>query len=79
MITCCRCGLQYVSETTQSLRDRFSGHRTGMRNPFADNWCKIFSMHFGVCPGRNTNYIVNIIEKLSGSGSIHIPGVAVER
>ena len=36
-------------------------------------------MHFGVCPSRNTNYIVNIIEKLSASGSIHIPGVAVER
>ena len=25
--TCCRCGLQYVGETVQSLRDRFSGHR----------------------------------------------------
>ena len=24
MITCCRCGLQYVGETVKSLRDRFS-------------------------------------------------------
>ena len=31
LITCCRCGLQYVGETVQSLRDRFSGHRAGMK------------------------------------------------
>ena len=67
-ITCCRCGLQYVGETVQYLRDRFSGHRTGMKNPFAGNKCKILSKHFGV---------------LSGSGrddnGIPIPGVTVER
>ena len=37
LITCCRCGLQYVGETVKSLRDRFSGHRAGMKNAFADN------------------------------------------
>ena len=37
LIACCRCRIQYVEETAQSLRDRFSGHRTGMRNPFAEN------------------------------------------
>ena len=68
MITCCRFGLQYVGDTVQSLRDRFSGHRTGMKNPFADNRCKILSKHFGVGLCRNANYIANIIEKLSGSG-----------
>ena len=81
LITCFRCGLQYVEETVQSLRDRFSGHRAGMKNPFADNRCKILSKHFGVGPCRNVNYIVNIIEKLSGSGrddnGIPIPVVAV--
>ena len=30
LIICCRCGFQYVGETIQSLRDRFSGHRIGM-------------------------------------------------
>ena len=83
LITCCRCGLQYVGKTFQSLRDRFSGHRTGMKNPLADNRCKILSKHFGVDLCRNANYIVNIIEKLSGSGrhdnGIPIPGVTVER
>ena len=49
-----------------------------MKNPFADNRCKILSKHFCVGLCRNVNYIVNIIEKLSGSGrndnGIHIPG-----
>ena len=46
LITCCKCGLQYVGKTAQSLEDRFSGRRTGMKNPFADNKCKILSKHF---------------------------------
>ena len=37
LIACCRCRLQFVEQTVQSLRDRFSGHRTGTRNPFAEN------------------------------------------
>ena len=60
---CCRCGLQYVGETVQTLTDRFSSHRTGMKNKFADNKCKILSKHFSVGLCRNVNYIVNIIDK----------------
>ena len=63
-------------------RDRFSGHRKGMKNPFANNKCKTLSKNFGVGLCRNVNYIVNIIEKLSGSGrddsGISIPEVTVE-
>ena len=83
MITCCRCNLQYVGETVQSIRGRFSGHWAGMKNPFADNKYKILSKHFDVGPCRNTNYIINIIEKLSGFGrddnGIPIPGVTAEK
>ena len=83
LIICCRCGLQYVGETVQSLRDRFIGHRAGMKNPLADNRCKILSNHFAVGLCRNANYIVNIIKKLSRSGrddsGIPIPVVTVER
>ena len=83
LITCCRCGLQNVGEIVQSLRDRFSGHKTGMKNPFADDRYKILSKHFSVGLCRNANYIVNTIEKLSGSGrdgnGIPVPGVTVER
>ena len=83
LLTCCRCGLQHVGEAVQSLRGRFSGHRTFMENQFADNRYRILSKHFGVGLFRNANYIVNIIEKLSGSGrydnDMPIPGVTVER
>ena len=83
MTTCCRCSLQYVGETVQSLRDRFSGQRVGMKNPFADNRCTILSKHFSIGLCKNANYIVNIIEKLSGSGRDDngnpIPGITVER
>ena len=68
LITCCRSGLQYVGETVESLRDRFSGHGTDMKNQFFDNRCKILGKHFGIGLCRNANYVVNIIEKLSGSG-----------
>ena len=54
-----------------------------MKNPFADNKCKILSKHFGVGLCRNASYIVNIIEKLSRLGrddkGIPISGVTVER
>ena len=68
LISCCRFGLQSVGETVQSLRDRFSGHRVGMKNRFAHNRCKILSKHFSIGLCKNANYIGNIIEKLSGSG-----------
>ena len=81
MISCCRCDLQYVGETVQSLRDRFSYHRAGMENPFADNRCKILSKRFSAGLCRNASYIVNITEKLSESGrddnGIPVPGVTV--
>ena len=68
LITCCRYGLQHVGETVQSLRDRFSGHRVGMKNRFAHNRCKILIKHFSIGLCKNANYICKIIEKLSGSG-----------
>ena len=83
LITCCRCGLQYVVETVKSLRDRFSGHMTGMKNMSAYSKCKILGKYSSVGLCRNANYIVNITETLSRSGrddnGILIPGVTVER
>ena len=106
--TCGRCDLQHVGETVQFLNDRFSDHRTGMKNArrrsgiFIVNFEHIshlvlvflfvkfvqvnggwISKHFGIGHCRNSNYIINIIEKLSGSGrddnDIPIPGVTVEK
>ena len=41
----CKCGLQYVGETVQSLRDRFSCRKTSMKNSFSENKCNILSKH----------------------------------
>ena len=60
LVTCWRCGLQYVGETVKLLKDRFSGHGTVMKNQFAENKCKILSKHFSVGLCRNPNYIVSI-------------------
>ena len=83
LITCCRRGHQQVGETVQALGDRFSGHGTGMNNLFADNRCKILITHLVLTFAEMRTNIVNIIEKLSGSGrddnGILIPGVTVER
>ena len=85
LITCCRRGLQYLGETVQSLRQRFSGPRTGMKNLFADTKCKILSKHFGAGLCRNTNCMVNITEgyldlqEMIINNGITVPGVTVER
>ena len=63
-LNCCRCGLQYVGENIQSLRERFSGHWTGIKSPLADNRCRVLTKHFRVGLCRNANYIVKVIEKL---------------
>ena len=83
MISCFRCGVQYFGETIKSPIDRFSGQKTVMKSPFADNNGNVLSKHFSVSLSRKANYIVNIIEKISGSGrddnGISIHGVTAER
>ena len=68
LLTCSTCGLQYVGETAQQLNVRFNGHRMGLNNPKKYGTCKILSNHFnkGVCKG--SNYHVQVIEKIEGSG-----------
>ena len=74
-----KCNSKHIRALCVNLK-----HRAGMKNPFADNRCKILSKHSSVGLCKNANYIVNIIEKLSGSGRDDnsgnpIPGVTVER
>ena len=68
LLTCSTCGLQYVGETSQKLNERFSGHRSGIRNPQKYGTCKILSQHFnkGLC--KDSTYNVQILEKLEASG-----------
>ena len=52
----------------QQLNARFTGHRSGIKNPDKHGTCKILSNHFnkGVCKG--SDYSVQILEKLTGTG-----------
>ena len=65
------------------FEDRSSGHRTGMKNPFVDNKCKILSQNFHVGICRNANYLFNIIQKFYESQKddydTPIPGLTVGR
>lgn len=67
-MTCSSCGLQYVGETVQQLNQRFNGHRSGFNNPDKHGYCKILRNHFnkGIC--KDSKYVVQIVEKLEGSG-----------
>ena len=61
-ITCCRCGLQYIGKTVQSLSGRFRAPSTIMKNPFADNKCEVLKEYFSVGLYSNANYKDKIIE-----------------
>ena len=68
LITCNKCGLQYVGETVQRLNERFTMHRQGIKSPEKHGTCRILSGHFnkGTCKG--SGYTVQILEKLDGDG-----------
>ena len=68
LITCDKCGLQYVGETVRKLNERFNKHRQGIREPERYGTCRILSNHFnnGSCKGES--YKVQILEKLEGNG-----------
>ena len=76
LLTCCTCGLQYIGETAQQLNARFTSHRSGIKQPDKYGTCKRLSNHFnqGVCKG--SNYVVQILEKLEGTG--RTPGNSID-
>ena len=68
LITCNDCHLQYVGETVQKLNERFAGHTIGLNKPDKYGFCKILSNHFNVGCCKNSQYHVQILEKLEGNG-----------
>ena len=79
LLTCSNCGLQYVGETSQQLNARFTGHRAGIKNPSKHGTCKILSNHLnkGLC--KNAKYMVQILEKLPGTGRTERNAVDVKQ
>ena len=68
LITCYKCKLQYVGETSQNLNERLNWHNSCFRNPTAYLFCKILNTHFSKGYCKDSSYTVNIIEKLEETG-----------
>ena len=68
LITCNKCKLQYVGETSQNLNKRFNWHNSCFRNPTAYSFRKILNTHFSKGYCEDYSYTVNIIENLEGTG-----------
>ena len=68
LITCQRCALQYIGETSQHINDRFAFHLTCLLHPEKYAFCKILNKHFNEGHCQGADYVVTIIEKLPGSG-----------
>ena len=66
LITCNKCKLRYVGETSQNLNKRFNWHNSW--NPTAYSFCKILSTHFSICYCKDSSYAINIIGKLDRTG-----------
>lgn len=58
VITCERCGLQYVGETKQTLQTRMNKHRSEINKP-DNNTQKYIHLHFrnGACKGADFNVV----------------------
>ena len=67
-ITCNKCKLQYVGETSQNLNKKFNWHNTCFRNPTPYPFCKILNIHFSKGYCKDSLYTVNITEKAEGTG-----------
>ena len=68
LITCNKCKLRYVAETSQNLNKRFNWHNSCFRNPTAYHFCKILNTHFSKGYCKDSSYTVNITEKFEGTG-----------
>ena len=55
-------------KNVQKLNETFAGHNLGINKPDKYGFCKILSGHFNAGCCKNTDYKVQILEKLEGNG-----------
>ena len=67
LVTCNYCKLQYVGETSKSLKTRFNNHRSASK---MENTQKILYQHFKQSPCNESGFKVQILEKLHGTGHL---------
>ena len=76
LITCSKCFLQYVGETSSVVGIRFGMHRACMSGkPYAGQ-CKRLADHFTSGPCKGADHFIQIIENWSGNG--HLPNGKVD-
>lgn len=76
LITCTKCFLQYVGETSSIVGVRFGMHRACMSGkPYAGQ-CRRLADHFTTGPCTGADHHIQIIENWSGNG--HLPNGKVD-
>ena len=78
LVTCRRCGLQYVGETSQELRQRMNQHRTAIRG----NKRTILSRHFNDNDHSVSDFHVQPIEQIirrPGESDVEVKRRRLER
>ena len=70
VITCSTCNLQYVGETVNALSERFCTHRAVMRGETYSDSCKRLRQHFTSGRCKNSEYFVQVAERLVGDGRL---------
>ena len=65
LITCNCCGIQYVGETGQNMKDRFQKHRTDIKKGKKRTH---LVQHFNKGRCKNATYTIHIIENIEGTG-----------
>ena len=70
VITCAKCFLQYVGETSNQIGIRFCVHRACMSGKKYATSCKSLSEHFSSGPCEGAEHFVQILENWNGSGHL---------
>ena len=68
LITCNTCQLQYVGECCSMINKRFSTHRAFMKGKEYTSSCKRLGEHFSSSVCKDSEYTVQVLEKMRGNG-----------
>ena len=66
LLTCKKCGIQYVGETVQIVRARMSKHKQDIIKGFGS--CPFVIKHFNSQSCKGADFSISILEKLKGNG-----------
>lgn len=70
VITCSTCNLQYVGETVRMISERFYTHCRVILGKSLSNSCKRLRQHFTSGRCKDSEYTVQVVEKLGGNGRL---------